>query len=67
MKSQSEHGAEEDKLTGTQMVVGCEQEEGNSVSHTAGEQFLKVGKVGREIEKTQFSRTLERHKIIAEN
>lgn len=49
-------------------MVGCEQEEGQlSLSHSRREFAVKVDKVGREIEKTQFSRTLERHKIIAEN
>lgn len=49
-------------------MVGCEQEEGQlSLSHGRRAVPVKVGKVGREIEKTQFSRTLERHKIIAEN
>ena len=49
-------------------MVGCEQEEGQlSLSHSRREVAVKVDKVGREIEKTQFSRTLERQKIIAEN
>lgn len=49
-------------------MVGCEQEEGQlSLSHGRRAVPVKAGKVGREIEKTQFSRTLERQKIIAEN
>ena len=49
-------------------MVGCEQEEGQlSLSHGRRKVAVKVDKVGREIEKTQLSRTLERHKIIAEN
>lgn len=49
-------------------MVGCDQEEGQlSLLHCRREVSVKADKVAREIEKTQFSRTLERHNIIAKN
>lgn len=41
--------------------------EDNCLLHCRRAVGVNVDKVGRGIEKTQFSRTLERHKIIAEN
>lgn len=49
-------------------MVGCDQEEGQlRLLHCRKAVGVKVDKVAREIEKTPFSRTLERHNIIAEN
>lgn len=54
--------------SGLRGVVGCDQEEGQlSLLHCRRTVSVKVDKVAREIEKTPFSRTLEKHNIIAEN
>lgn len=46
-------------------MVGCDQEEGQ-LNLLHGRRAVGVS-VGRGIEKTPFSRTLERHKTIAKN
>ena len=49
-------------------MVGCDQEEGQlNLLHGRRTAGVSVDKVGRGIEKTPFSRTLERHKTIAKN